>query len=78
MILDDPFARGINRAADQASGGLSLPLPNGEITGDAKTGSQLLGASKTKLLPLNLYRVAPLQWQVAVLQVKSMKRATKM
>ena len=60
LDLDDPFARGINRAADQASGGLSLPLPNGEITGDAKTGSQLLGASKTEAVAVNLYRVAAL------------------
>ena len=60
LDLDDPFARGINRAADQASGGLSLPLPNGDLSGDAKTGAQLLGTANTKALSVNLYRVAAL------------------
>ena len=60
LDLDDPFARGINRAADQAAGGLSLPLPNGEMTGDTKKGADLLGTPKTKALAVNLYRVAAL------------------
>ncbi|MGC6529454.1 MAG: hypothetical protein ACON4G_00380 [Candidatus Puniceispirillaceae bacterium] len=60
LDLDDPFARGINRAADQASDGLSLPKPNGQTTGAAKLGKDLLGEQNTRALKVNLYRVAAL------------------
>ena len=60
LDLDDPFARGINRAADQASDGLSLPDPNGQLIGTAKKGKDLLGTSKSRALPVDLYRVAAL------------------
>ena len=60
LDLDDPFARGINRAADQASGGLNLPSPGNIGAADAKTGAALLGASKQEALAVSLYRVAAL------------------
>lgn len=60
LDLDDPFARGINRAADQASDGLALPEPNGQTTGASRTGKDLLGESEARALRVNLYRVAAL------------------
>lgn len=60
LDLDDPFARGINRAADQASDGLALPDPNGQTTGTSRTGKDLLGESEARALRVNLYRVAAL------------------
>ena len=60
LDLDDPFARGINRAADQASDGLSLPEPNGQTMGSARVGKDLLGESNVRALSVNLYRVAAL------------------
>lgn len=60
LDLDDPFARGINRAADQASDGLALPDPNGQTTGASRTGKDLLGESEARALRVNLYRVAAL------------------
>ncbi len=60
LDLDDPFSRGINRAADQASDGLILPEPNGQTMGAAKVGKDLLGASKKRALSADLYRVAAL------------------
>ena len=60
LDLDDPFSRGINRAADQASDGLSLPQPNGQTIGAARSGKDLLGESKRRALSADLYRVAAL------------------
>ena len=60
LDLDDPFARGINRAADQASDGLALPDPNGQTTGSVLKGKDLLGESEARALRVNLYRVAAL------------------
>ena len=60
LDLDDPFARGINRAADQASDGLALPDPNGQTTGSVRKGKDLLGESEARALRVNLYRVAAL------------------
>ena len=60
LDLDDPFARGINRAADQASDGLSLPEPNGQTIGGAKKGKELLGTSEKRALGITRYRVAAL------------------
>ena len=60
LDLDDPFARGINRAADQASGGIALPDPNGQSPSSVKTGKDLLGRSNARALAIDLYRVAAL------------------
>ena len=60
LDLDDPFARGINRAADQATDGLTLPAPDGIAKEEVKTGAALLGSSDREALPVNLYRVAAL------------------
>lgn len=60
LDLDDPFARGINRAADQASGGISLPTPDGQSMGAVKTGKDLLGQPNARALAVDLYRVAAL------------------
>lgn len=60
LDLDDPFARGINRAADQASDGLSLPEPNGQTIGAARKGKDLLGTSQKRALSISRYRVAAL------------------
>ena len=60
LDLDDPFSRGINRAADQASDGLSLPEPNGQTMGAAKVGKDLLGESQQRAVGISLYRVAAL------------------
>ena len=60
LDLDDPFSRGINRAADQASDGLALPEPNGQTIGASRVGKDLLGESKRRALSVDLYRVAAL------------------
>ena len=60
LDLDDPFARGINRAADQASGGLDLPSPGNIGSTEVKKGAELLGTSKKQALAVSLYRVAGL------------------
>lgn len=60
LDLDDPFSRGINRAADQASDGLNLPQPSGQTTGVARSGKDLLGESKRRALSVELFRVAAL------------------
>ena len=60
LDLDDPFSRGINRAADQASDGLNLPQPDGQTIGAARVGKDLLGESKRRALSIDLYRVAAL------------------
>ena len=60
LDLDDPFSRGINRAADQASDGLDLPQPDGQTSGAARSGKDLLGESKRRALSIDLYRVAAL------------------
>lgn len=60
LDLDDPFSRGINRAADQASDGVALPAPTGQITSSARVGKDLLGESKSRALNVDLYRVAAL------------------
>ena len=60
LDLDDPFSRGINRAADQASDGLALPEPNGQTIGASRVGKDLLGESKKRALSIDLYRVAAL------------------
>ena len=60
LDLDDPFSRGINRAADQATDGLTLPEPNGQNAGASRVGKDLLGESKQRALSVDLYRVAAL------------------
>ena len=60
LDLDDPFARGINRAADQASDGLALPDPNGQTMGASRVGKDLLGEANVRALSADLYRVAAL------------------
>ena len=60
LDLDDPFSRGINRAADQASDGLNLPQPGGQTIGAARIGKDLLGESKRRALSVDLFRVAAL------------------
>ena len=55
--IDDPFRRGIDRVADQATGGIDLPSPSGEIGRQDTTGADLLGKSTEEALFSNRYRV---------------------
>ena len=55
--IDDPFRRGIDRIADQATGGVELPAPSGNIGLEDATGIDLLGKSTNEALFSNRYRV---------------------
>ena len=55
--IDDPFRRGIDRIADQATGGVELPAPSGNIGLEDATGVDLLGKSTDQALFSNRYRV---------------------
>lgn len=57
LDVDDPFRRGLDRIADQATGGVTLPLPDGP-TGDAvESGEALLGKPDISALIASSYRV---------------------
>lgn len=58
LDLDDPFARGINRASELATGGIALPEPIGELEAEAKTGRELQGLKNQQAVAGGLYRVA--------------------
>ena len=55
--IDDPFRRGIDRIADQATGGVDLPGPSGDIGRRDTTGADLLGRATEDALFSNRYRV---------------------
>ena len=55
--IDDPFRRGIDRVADQATGGIDLPSPSGDIGRQDTTGADLLGKPTDGALFSNRYRV---------------------
>ena len=55
--IDDPFRRGIDRIADQATGGVELPSPSGNIGLEDTTGADLLGRASDEALFSNRYRV---------------------
>ena len=55
--IDDPFRRGIDRVADQATGGVDLPSPSGDIGRQDTTGADLLGKSTEDALFSSRYRV---------------------
>ena len=55
--IDDPFRRGIDRIADQATGGVELPSPSGNIGLEDASGVDLLGKSTDQALFSNRYRV---------------------
>lgn len=55
--IDDPFRRGIDRIADQATGGVDLPGPAGDVGLQDTTGADLLGQATEDALFSNRYRV---------------------
>ena len=55
--IDDPFRRGIDRIADQATGGVDLPAPSGNVGLEDTSGADLLGKSSDMALFSNRYRV---------------------
>jgi len=55
--IDDPFRRGIDRDADQVTGGVDLPAPSGNIGLEDETGADLLGQATDDALFSNRYRV---------------------
>ena len=55
--IDDPFRRGIDRDADQVTGGVDLPAPSGNIGLVDETGADLLGQATDDALFSNRYRV---------------------
>jgi len=55
--VDDPFRRGIDRIADQATGGVDLPAPSGNIGLEDTSGADLLGQPSDLALFSNRYRV---------------------
>ena len=55
--IDDPFRRGIDRVADQATGGVDLPAPAGDVGLQDTTGADLLGEATDEALFSNRYRV---------------------
>ena len=57
LDIDDPFRRGLDRIADQATGGVTLPIPEGGTEESGKTGAELLGKSDTSALVARAYRV---------------------
>lgn len=58
LDLDDPFARGINRASELATGGIELPEPVGELEAEAKTGRELQGLQNRQAVAGAMYRIA--------------------
>ena len=57
LDIDDPFRRGLDRIADQATGGVDLPQPSGMTGTQDAVGSELLGLSSDQALFSNRYRV---------------------
>lgn len=57
LDIDDPFRRGLDRIADQATGGVTLPLPEGTTGESVETGVELLGRPDTDALVASSYRV---------------------
>ena len=55
--VDDPFRRGLDRIADQATGGVELPSPSGDTNQQDPTGADLLGKPTESALLSNRYRV---------------------
>ena len=55
--VDDPFRRGLDRIADQATGGVELPSPNGDTNQQDPSGADLLGKPTESALLSNRYRV---------------------
>ena len=60
LDIDDPFARGLDRVADQATGGVSLPSPTGNLTKNQPSGAELLGEPSELALVARDYRVVGL------------------
>lgn len=57
LDIDDPFARGLDRVADQATGGVPLPAPIGDLSKDQPSGAELLGEQSELALVARDYRV---------------------
>ena len=55
--VDDPFRRGLDRIADQATGGVELPSPSGDTNQQDPSGADLLGKPTESALLSNRYRV---------------------
>ena len=55
--VDDPFRRGLDRIADQATGGVELPSPSGDTNQQDQSGADLLGKPTESALLSNRYRV---------------------
>ena len=55
--VDDPFRRGLDRIADQATGGVELPTPSGDTSQQDPSGADLLGKPTESALLSNRYRV---------------------
>lgn len=55
--VDDPFRRGLDRIADQATGGVDLPSPSGDTGQQDPSGADLLGQPTASALLSNRYRV---------------------
>lgn len=60
LDIDDPFARGLDRVADQATGGVPLPSPIGDLSRNQPTGAALLGEQSELALVARDYRVVGL------------------
>lgn len=60
LDIDDPFARGLDRVADQATGGVPLPSPIGDLSTDQPIGAELLGEQSDLALVAQNYRVVGL------------------
>ena len=60
LDIDDPFARGLDRVADQATGGVPLPSPIGDLSRNQPTGAELLGEQSELALVARDYRVVGL------------------
>lgn len=60
LDIDDPFARGLDRVADQATGGVPLPSPIGGLSKNQPTGAELLGEQSELALVARDYRVVGL------------------
>lgn len=60
LDIDDPFARGLDRVADQATGGVPLPSPIGDLSKDQPSGAELLGEQSELALVAQNYRVVGL------------------
>jgi len=57
LDIDDPFRRGLDRIADQATGGVLLPAPDGGDEEIAASGAELLGKQDNTALMAQSYRV---------------------